>query len=463
MTRSVAESGSFRDRRGRIFYVDDRVLRSVMPVAREDYDFARSDGLIDELVAAGQLVAESVTDEPEIKALCPDASLVLEHPRLPFISYPYEWSFSTLQAAALLHLDIQLAALAKGVTLTDASAYNVQFVGPNPIFIDHLSFRRYRDGEYWAGHRQFCEQFVNPLLLQSVLGIPHNAWYRGALEGIGVEDMARALPWRSRFSWNTLTHVILQARLQRSSGSSGAVDKAARRPLPKIGFEQMLRSLRRWLARLSVATRGKTVWADYATDHSYADAEVAQKRRFVADFVAATQPQMLLDIGCNTGDYAELALQSGARRVVGFDFDTGALEQATQRALARQLNFLPLHLDACNPSPDQGWLQRERQGFERRAKGDALLALALVHHLAIARNTPLEQTVDWLVQRAPAGVIEFVPRDDPMVQRLLRLREDLFTDYEPTVFASLLQARARIHKTEQVAASGRTLYWYDRS
>ena len=463
MTEPVAETGSFRDRRGHIFYSEGRVFRSVMPVAREDFDFVRASGLIEDLVADGRLVAESIVDDPQISAQCPQADLVLEHPRLPFISYPYEWSFSALKSAALLHLDIQLAALQKGVTLTDASAYNVQFQGSTPVFIDHLSFRAYRDGEFWAGHRQFCEQFVNPLLLQSVLGVPHNAWYRGSLEGISVEDLARVLPWRCRLSWNILTNVFMQARLQRAPSSSAAATKMATRRLPRLGFEQMLRGMRKWIAGLELKTRHKSVWQDYAGDNSYADAEATAKRQFVAEFVAAVKPSLLLDIGCNTGDYSELALDNGADFAVGFDFDPGALELGTQRALARRLKFLPLHLDACNPSPDQGWLQAERKGFLQRARGDAMLALALVHHLAIARNTPLDQTVDWLVDRAPTGVIEFVPREDSMVQRLLQLREDLFDDYEPAVFERLLESRARIHRSEQVASSGRTLYWYDRS
>ena len=463
MTQPAAESGSFRDRRGRIFYIDQRVLRSVMPIARDDFDFVRSSGLIDELVAAGKLVAESIVDEQLPVTGESPVSLVLEHPRLPFISYPYEWSFSALKAAALLHLDVQLAALDKGVAMTDASAYNIQFVGAKPIFIDHLSFRRYEDGEFWVGHRQFCEQFINPLLLQSVLGVPHNAWYRGSLEGITAVELAKMLPWHSRFAWNILTNVFLQARLQRAATSSDAIEKAKARKLPKIGFEQMLHGLRNWIGKLELKPDDKTVWQDYAGDNSYADAEAANKRQFIGEFVAAVLPDVLLDIGCNTGVYSELALQSGAGLAVGFDFDQGALEQGMRRAHDRQLNFLPLHLDAANPSPDQGWLQGERGGFAERAKGDAVLALALVHHLVIAKNTPLDQTVNWLVNMAPKGVIEFVPRQDPMVQRLLQLREDLFDDYEPVVFERLLGARARIEKSATVSASGRTLYWFDRS
>ena len=462
MASASAESGSFRDRRGRIHYVDGRVLRTVMPVAAEDYEYVRSTGFVDSLIANGQLVGETPVDRSLLGKDGDAATVVLEHPRLPFISYPYEWTFAALKAAALLHLDIQLAALEHDITLTDASAYNVQFIGPRPVFIDHLSFRRYEAGEFWTGHRQFCEQFVNPLLLRAVLGVPHNAWMRGSLEGITAEELRKLLPWRSRFSWNILTNVFMQAKLQRSGSASTAAKSIESRRLPKIGFEQMLRSLRGWIAKLTPKDDTDTVWQDYASQTSYSDTETAAKRRFVAEFVSAACPGVVLDLGCNTGDYSVLALETGADLAVGFDFDQGALETAYSRALNQSLNFLPLFLDAANPSPDQGWQQAERQGLSARARGDAVLALALVHHMAIARNLPLEQVVAWISAMAPAGVIEFVPKADPMVQRLLSLREDLFDDYEQAEFEALLRRQARVIRSEKVSDSGRMLYWFER-
>ena len=463
MNHVAAEAGSFRDRRGRVFDVDGRIYRSVMPVAVNDYDFVRSTGLIDDVVRDRMLVAESRVDRSVLNGQGDDASFVLEHPRIPFISYPYEWSFSALKVAALFHLDLQLRALSKDVTLTDASAYNIQFDGPDPIFIDSLSFRRYEDGEFWGGHRQFCEQFVNPLLLRSVLGVPHNAWYRGSLEGISARELSQVLPWRSRLSWNTVTNVFMQAWLQRSaSASETALETTRTKKLPKIGFEQMLRGLRRWIAGMEPRSDGKSEWQDYARDNSYADEEAPQKRQFVADFVATTKPGLIFDLGCNTGDYSALALQTGAKRAVGFDFDQGALDLAYARARCESLNFLPLHLDAANPSPEQGWLQKERQGLARRAKGDAVLALALVHHLVITHNIPMDTVLEWITSMAPHGIIEYVPKADPMVQRLLQLREDLFDDYEQENFESLLAAHGRIVKSQPVSSSGRTLYNFER-
>ncbi len=392
------------------------------------------------------------------------ASFVLEHPRIPFISYPYEWPFQALKAAALLQLDILLAALERGVALTDASAYNIQFIGVKPIFIDNLSFCRYVDGEFWLGHRQFCEQFINPLLLCAKLGVPYNAWYRGNLEGITAEDLAAVLPWRSRLSWNVFTNVYLQARLQSTADRSDrTIEKVTSRRLPRVGFEQILVGLRRWVAKLQPRSSSNTVWRNYAADNSYSKPEEASKRQMIADFTKSAEPELILDIGCNTGEYSRVALENGAKLAIGFDFDVGALDVAFERAQRESLAFLPLSLDAANPSPDQGWAQSERKGFQDRAKGDAVLALALIHHLAIAKNVPLDRVVSWLVNMAPRGVLEFVPKSDPMVERLLLLREDLFDDYDQKSFEAALSRRARIVRSQRVSSSGRTLYCFERT
>ncbi|MBL8709364.1 MAG: class I SAM-dependent methyltransferase, partial [Rhodospirillaceae bacterium] len=188
----------------------------------------------------------------------------------------------------------------------------------------------------------------------------------------------------------------------------------------------------------------------------------ARKQGFVAEMVAAVRPEKLIDLGCNTGDYSKLALQAGAASVIGFDFDLGALDRAFARAQGERLNFLPLWLDAANPSSDQGWAQGERKGFAARARADALLALALVHHLAIGRNIPLAQVVDWLIDIAPQGIIEFVPKSDPMVRQLLSLRADIFADYTEAVFRAAVERRARIRRAHAVAEGGRLLLWYER-
>jgi ribosomal protein L11 methylase PrmA len=463
MSAFEADPGSYRDVAGTVYRLGDRVLRTVRECAAEDFDLLRESGLLEELSADGRLVR---ADPVELDALdVPDEGVryLLQHPCIPFISYPYEWSFAELKCAALHHLDVQLAALDRGLTLSDASAYNIQFLGVRPTFIDTLSFRRYRDGEFWSGYRQFCEQFLNPLLLRALLGVSHNSWYRGRFEGIATRDLRRLLPLRAYVSWRILIHVILNAALG-SSDIAGedlkALDPRARR-LPLASFRKLLGGLRTWISGLEPADRSATYWRDYESFRTYTEAEAGAKKAFVARFVEAVGPAMVWDIGCNAGEFALAALDAGAGYVVGWDTDLSALDLAFARAQERCAAFTPLYGDAVNPTPAQGWAQAERRGWAERGPADAVLVLAVVHHLAIAHNVPLDKVVAWILSLAPVGVVEFVDKDDQQVQRLLSLRPDIFADYSLETFLAILTARARIVSRDTLAPGGRELIWFD--
>jgi ribosomal protein L11 methylase PrmA len=464
MVSLVRSTESFRDRSGEIYVDGGRIYRSVNAAAASSYEILKDWAFFENAQAAGFYIGGEEVDVGLLGSASGDPRYLVEHPRLSFISYPYEWSFAQLKAAALLHLDLQIFALDRGVVLSDASAYNVQFIGARPVFIDLLSFRPYREGEYWTGQRQFSEQFLNPLLMRSLLGITHNAWFRGRLEGIPASDLAALIPLIRKFSWNVLWHVVLPSHLQRAAGRR-AVDTAPGplRPLPKNAYRRMLLSLRNFIDRLKPADDAPSAWRDYADDNIYAGGEIERKRGIVTEFAGKLRPRNLWDIGCNTGAYAELAIQAGARHVIGLDSDPQSLDRAFQRALDRSLPLIALHVDAANPSPGQGWNEAERKSLKARADGDALLALAFVHHLAIGRNIPLDWVLQWLVDLAPRGLIEFVPKDDPTVRRMLALREDIFDDYSEAAFATSLGRLARIERVEAISQSGRKVYWYDRT
>lgn len=435
-----------------------------MPCARAAYERVRDSGVLRELEDRGWIVETNELSRPCWPPEADGAAYLLEHRRLGFISYPYEWSFSGLKAAALHHLDLQLFLFERGVVLSDASAYNIQFEGPRPIFIDVLSLRPYGDGEFWAGHRQFCEQFLNPLLLRALAGVAPNCWYRGAMEGIATTELARILPLRRRFSWNVISQVMMQASLERQAikAPEASLQRArSQRRLSPAAYRGILMQLRNWICRLQPADQVST-WSDYASANSYEAGEAAAKRAFVTDFATAVRPGRLIDMGCNTGEYAKAALEGGAGSVIGFDFDHPAIDAAYRRASGENLNFLPLWLDAANPSPSQGWLQGERPGFAERVTADAIVALAFEHHLAIGRNVPLGEVVGWLASLAPQGVIEFVPKADPTVARMLALREDIFPDYTAEAFEAALGRAAEIVGSKTISASGRTLYRFAR-
>lgn len=458
-------ASSFRDPKGHVYQLGDKIFRTISSDGIHDYQASRDSGILDELVELNLLIPYTEVTDTKLTNLPYIPEKILSHPKLNFISYPYEWPFLVLKAAALVHLEIQLRSIEKNIVLSDASAYNIQFQGTRPVFIDHLSFRPYKNGEFWLAHSQFCEQFLTPLLLQAYLGIAYNSWYRGALEGISLTDAARLLPLRAYFSYHVLTNVILPARFEKKSRTNSNTEiseKIKERRLPKQAYIGLLNNLKSLITTLQPLAGEKTIWEDYQQTNTYAKVEARQKSKFIEEFVKSTRPDILWDIGCNTGEYSEVAISAGAKLVIGFEYDQGALDLSYQRAENNKLNFLPLYMDLANPTPSQGWNQVERPGIYERRCGDGLIALAIIHHLCIGRNIPINEVVSWLINLAPTGVIEFVPKDDPMVQELIRLREDIFHDYSTQHFEQALSSVAKINKTEIITKSGRTLYWYIR-
>ncbi len=460
LSRLVRESGSYRDPSGHVYDLDGRIVRTVTDRAKADYEFVRDSGALAEFIKRGLVIPTREIPPHAFAVALRDVVYVLEHDRVPWVSFPYEWGFSSLKAAALLHLDLQVLALERGLTLSDASAYNVQFIGSKPIFIDVLSLRRYNDGEFWVGQRQFAEQFLNPLLLRAVAGIPHNAWYRGTLEGIETEQLNRVIPGWRKLGWKIFTNVTLPSKVQQSARkrSTANLRQLKDRKLPRSQYRALLLSLRSWIAQLRPKDTGESTWENYEEDRTYSSAEAVAKRAFIARFVDTTKPGMVWDLGCNTGEFSETALKAGAKYVVGFDIDHGALDRAYARSRDFKLALQVVYQDAANPTPNQGWGMEERRSVLSRGKPDAILALAFEHHLSIGRNIPLDEVIRWLASMAPTGVIEFVQKTDPTVQRMLALRTDIFDQYSEESFRAGLEASAEITDEERVSSDNRVLF-----
>ena len=456
------DAGSFRDPSGRVLRHDNRVLRAVFDAGATQFRAAKDSGVLDEMIARGWLLAADTPASEGLDDLAPGAVYWLEHPVLDFVSYPYEWCFSALKAAAVHHLDFHIALLGRGFTLSDATAYNIQFRGTKPVFIDHLSIIAYEEGSAWAGQRQFGMQFLNPLYLWAKKGIAPHAWYRGSMEGIEPEELVKLLGLKDRLSFTVMAHIVGPAAFARTRVAEGLEAKPHRAAhLPKHRLIAMLTSLRDYIAGLSLPGE-KTVWDDYAANNSYDEARRTAKHGFVAEAVRQAAPAMLFDIGCNSGEFSRTALDAGARNVVGFDFDFGALERAFAQFDQANAPVLPLWLDATNPSPSQGWAGAERKSMQDRANADMVLALAVIHHLAIAKNIPLDMAVDWLMGLAPSGVIEFPSKSDPMVQQLLRHRPDIFPHYTEDAFLQHVSARGKIVRQDRIGEGGRLIVAYDR-
>jgi SAM-dependent methyltransferase len=422
---AIREPGSYRDPSGFIFRRDGVLYRQVNSRFADNWATLESSGLAADLISKDLLVSH----EPASLDLAPEpgAVAVIAPEEIGFISYPYEWAFSQLKDAALLTLEAQQVADAHGMTLRDASAYNVQFRGGRPILIDSLSFERQADGEPWKPYRQFCEHFLAPLALMAHRDGRLGILLRDFIDGIPLDLAAELLPRRTRWSPGLAAHIHLHARAQRRhAGESGASTRSI--SMSDNRRHALLDHLRRTVEGLHITAAG-TQWAEYSDQTSYSPAGMAAKEATVRRMLSEVGGRRAWDIGANTGRYSAIAADAGYG-VLAIDSDWAAVERhylALRKA--REARTLPLLVDIADPSPAIGWANRERASLPARADADVIVALALVHHLAIGRNIPLQMLSDLLARLAPNLVIEWVPKEDPMVQRLLAAREDVFPDY----------------------------------
>jgi SAM-dependent methyltransferase len=378
------------------------------------------------------------------------------------VSYPYEWTFSMLQDAALLQLDLLLGALERDLVLKDSTPYNVQFRGARALFVDVGSYERLRPGEPWAGYRQFCMLYLYPLLLQALKGVRFQPWLRGSLEGITATEMRGLMSARDRFRRGLLTHVFLHARLERGRYADRGGE--VRQDLRRAGFRKELivanvRKLRTLTERLRWDPP-VGVWTAYGERNTYSDEDAARKEDFVREASRACSPGLVWDIGANNGRYSRIAAEQ-ARTVVAIDADQGPLELLYRELRdAGDERILPLTVDLADPSPGLGWRGLERSALADRGRPDLVLALALVHHLAISANVPVSEVVDWLAGLGSALVIEFPTREDPMVKKLLApKREGLHPDYELGFFERCLTEAFTIERSERLVSGTRILFF----
>ena len=381
---------SFRDPSGFLFEgADGQLYRQINRRYQPDFEMLHSSGLYDELSGRGLLVEHDVSDD--VKPAGDDGFCVIRPRRLRFISYPYEWAFSALKDAALLTLDVQLRALNHGMQLKDASAYNVQFDGCRPLLIDTLSFERLDANKPWKEYGQFCRHFLAPLALMAKTHIDSGYLLRDYIDGIPLDVASRMLPNRTRWSIGMQVHLHWHARMvakhqatQPAAHPSQKSGRPRRRELhmPKNRLQAYLENLRNTVNSLR-SNCGQTEWANYYEENSYTPATLNVKQELVGRYLRLAQPATVWDLGANTGVFSQIACDLGCF-TCAFDVDPACVERAYLAGrTAKQANFLPLRMDLTNPSPSLGWAHGERDSLASRGPADMIMALALIHHLAI--------------------------------------------------------------------------------
>jgi len=457
-------SASFRDPSGVVFSRNGKIFRQVNQVYREDYDLLMSSGLYETLIGKRFLIPhQEVNEAPLVSEGC---YKVIQPDKIDFISYPYEWSFSQLKDAALLTLEIQKEALDAGMILKDASAYNIQFHQGSPILIDTLSFAKYTEGSPWVAYRQFCQHFLAPLALMSKTDGRLSKLQIDYIDGIPLDLCSRLLPFSSRLSLGLYLHVHLHARTQTRYANSDDTNRPNKPGqqvrITKNSLLGLIDSLKNTVNGLSTKITGKE-WADYYSETNYTDSAFEAKKSIVLEQVQSLKPKRVLDLGANTGVFSREAAKQPDCLVVSTDIDPEAVE-VNYRQVKKddQKNILPLVIDLTNPSPAIGWDNRERDSFYARGRADVVLALALIHHLAIANNVPLESVAETMAALGDHLVLEFVPKEDSQVKRLLQSRDDIFDHYTLDGLLEAFEPLFALEKSISIPESQRTVLLFKR-
>ena len=460
MAGPTPDSGSFRDPLSRVFVGDGRVVRAFTAAGAADIDAVWRKSSIQDALASGTLI-ESRIVTPAKAGLGEPWKKAMTHPRLPFVSYPHEWTFSMLKDAALLQLALIRSTLADGVAVKDATPYNVQFVGSRPVFIDAGSFEPRRKGDPWYGYLQFCQMYLYPLMLQAHREVPFQPFLRGQINGITPDTMRKLLPGsirrprRGRF-----THVVLLAAAQaRFASTEVDVRKAAAKAgMNAKVLDATLSKLEKIVSGLETRESSST-WSGYSERGHYLESSLDEKEKFVRDAVKSAPRAQVWDVGCNDGRFSRIAARH-AKSVVSMDADHLVVDRLYRELRAEKNDrILPLVVDMSDAGGGIGWRGRERPGILDRGAPDMVLYLAVVHHMAITYNIPLAAQVDMLADLSGEIVIEFPHENDPMVRTLLRnKREGTHDDYTLAGFERVLAGRFKVVRRETLAGGTRTIF-----
>ncbi len=451
------ETSSFRDPDGFIFFVGKTLYRQVNEGGQSDFDFLMSSGLYQELIKKEMLVSHK--ESLKRLALSEDVYKVIKPQIIPMLTYPYEWSFSQLKDAALLTLDIQEIALKHGMNLKDASAYNVQFIGSSPIFIDTLSFEKYKEGEPWVAYRQFCQHFLAPLSLMAQKDLRFNLLFANFIDGIPLDLASKLLPAKSKLNPSVLTHIHLHALNQKRMADK----KVNKRKFKMTKFQMIsfVDNLKSAINGLKIKNN-QTEWGKYYSFTNYSNKALKEKGLIFDKLIKKTKARLVIDLGANTGRFSKIACQSGAY-VIACDIDPLAVEIGYIEAKKEKNGqLLSMIVDLTNPSPALGWANEERKSFNQRVDVDCVVAFALIHHLAISNNLPLDLIAKYFSSLGKWLIIEFVPKQDSKVKILLQNREDIFSDYTKEGFEKAFLKYYKITEVKKIKGSKREIYLMEK-
>jgi hypothetical protein len=453
MADHTRHPASYKDPSGFIFQASGKFYRQVNKIYAGHYDLLIRSGLSSFLQGKQLLLHHEEVTENILNS--DDWYLTLLPEQVPFTSYPYEWCFEQLKDAALLTLQIVKFSLDKGMILKDATPYNVQFLNGRPVFIDTLSFEKYEPSLPWIAYRQFCESFLFPLLLSHYHKTSIQPFLNSYPNGIPVNITAKLLPWKSRLNPGVSLHVFLQNKLSKKTKNSGTATSFSKNKLFNLisHLDSIIRDLN---------NTDKTEWSNYYSESISSPEYLGKKEEIITNLLQKLDGRKLLDLGANEGFFSRLAAAKNFN-VIAIDKDDQCINFLYKKVKEENItNILPLCMDLMNPSAASGFANNERTSFGERIHTDAVLALALVHHLAIGYNLPLSKIAEYLYGFSHQLIIEFVPKEDEKVQLLLQNKKDIYPEYNREHFENIFRKRFTITEKVQVTGSDRIIYLMKR-
>ena len=445
---------SVRDPSGYIFNLEGKFYRAIHSSYKENLDLLENSGLYKKLLSKKKILSYTHEELSKFNLNNSYYSVILPD-QLKHISYPYEWCFSQFKDAALLTLDIQETSLKYGMSLKDSSAFNIQFHKGRPVMIDTLSFERYEEGKPWIAYQQFCQHFLAPLLLSSFVDVRSLKLMQIFMDGIPLDYVVKQLPFLKLIKPMVFIHIYLHAKAQNNNASNV---NSIKKNISKSSLLGLIGSLKSLVNSLKWTPKG-TEWGNYYSDTNYSDLSMDDKRNTIELLIDEVKPNSLWDIGGNNGEFTRLASNKGVESIL-FDIDYAAIEKSYLKSkLEGENNISSYIMDFTNPSPGIGWNNKERLAIIDRSSADTVLALALIHHLCISNNLPFNYVANFFARIASKFlVIEFVPKSDSQVQRLLKTRANIFNNYNQDFFEEEFSIFFNIVKTFKINNSERILY-----
>ncbi len=457
-------SGSFRDNCGQVYIsTNNEVYRTISQRYAQNYNLAKESGFFESAISKNLLLPFTEV-EPVL-----DSYKTITSPYLPFISYPYEWCFGQLKDAALHTLDILDLAISNDLVLKDATAYNIQFQGAVPTFIDHLSFNIKDAQKPWVAYLQFCKHFLAPLALQAKVDVSLNKLLSTWIDGIPLDVTTKLLPFKSKLSPLLAIHIYLHAKyIKKYENKENVSQKINKIELPKNAIKNLSQSLRSTINSLNLPKSMTSEWGDYYSNTNYSNSASDDKFAYLEKVAKkySSLSDTAIDIGANEGVYSYF-LSNYFNHVIAADVDYIAIEKLYQR-LKKEGNkkITPIVLDLTNPTPAIGFANNERQSLTQRVSASYLNALALIHHLVITFGIPLNMISSYFASLIKVGgicVLEFVSSEDSQVIKMCSTKNiaDL-PEYSKQACIKAFEANFNLLEEHKIKNSHRTIFIFEK-